>query len=394
VAGREEETVDERAKIAAIRAELPATERYAYLNTGTYGPMPRRCEQAAREWLAEELTEGRIAPGRMPKGAAVKDGTRAALARLIGAKPENVALTRNTTEGMNVAVFGRNWAPGDEIITTNVEHGGGLLPVRLAERRFGPTVKVADFGQAQGDVRTIVEPLVTDRTKMVAISHASWSTGALYDLKPLARLCRERGILLAIDAAQSAGAVSVDVADLGVDYYAFPGQKWLCGPSGTGGVYVAPGVLEQTQPAWIGTAAVASHEDLDQYQLFPNAKRFEGASTVNLPSYAGLGAAVTWFLDDVGAEWAYKRARDLADSAIEGLRGVRGVEVVTPAEHAPLVCFRVAGKAPADVTKYLAERGTVVRSVSDTGVVRFSTGYYNTEDEIDRAVQLVAEAAK
>lgn len=385
--------MDERAKIAAIRAEMPATEKYAYLNTGTYGPMPRRCEQAARELLAEELNEGRIRGG-MQRGQVVRDGARVALARLIGAEPDNVALTRNTTEGMNLAVFGRNWAPGDEVITTNVEHGGGLLPVRLAERRFGAVVRVADFGRAQGDVRPLVEPLVTANTKMVAISHASWSTGALYDLKPLARLCRERGILLAIDAAQSAGAVPVDVTDLGVDYYAFPGQKWLCGPSGTGGVYVAPGVLDNTQPAWIGTSAVASHDDLDHYQLQPNAKRFEGASTTNLSAYAGLAAAVTWFLNDVGTDWAYRRARNLADRAIEGLRGVRGVEVVTPAEHAPLVCFRVAGKAPADVTKYLGDRGTVVRSVNDTGVVRFSTGYYNTDEEIDRAVELVGEAAR
>src|SRR5258708_31870315 len=99
--------------------------------------MPRACEQAAREWLAEEFAEGRIAPGRMPRGSAAKDEARSALARLIGAKPDDVALTRNTTEGMNAAVFGRNWKPGEEIVTTNVEHGGGAPPGPPAQPRFG-----------------------------------------------------------------------------------------------------------------------------------------------------------------------------------------------------------------------------------------------------------------
>ncbi|HZQ97850.1 MAG TPA: aminotransferase class V-fold PLP-dependent enzyme [Chloroflexota bacterium] len=383
--------MDDRARVSAIREQLPAVNRYAYLNTGTYGPMPLACERAVREWLADELAEGRIAPGRMPRGAAVKEGARAALARLLGADPTEIALTRNTTEGMNAAVFGRNWSPGDEIVTTNVEHGGGTLPVRLAERRFGAVVRVADFRRAEGDVRPLVEPLLNERTKMVALSHVSWSTGALFDLKPLAQLCRERGILLAVDAAQAAGAIPVDLHDLGVDYYAFPGQKWLMGPSGTGGFYARADRLAETLPAWIGTGAVASHDDLDDFELWADGRRFEGASTANLAAYAGLAAAVNWLLDEVGAEWACGRAARLADRAIAGLRRIPGVEVVTPRHRAPLVCFKVAGHAPADVTKHLAANGVVGRSVNDTGVVRFSTGFYNTEEEIDRAVNLVAE---
>src|SRR5439155_24284066 len=120
------------------------------------------------------------------------------------------------------------------------------------------------------------------------------------------------------------------------------------------GLYVRGAVLEATQPAWIGTSAVASHDDLDHYQLAPSGKRFEGASTTSLAMYAGLAAAVNFLLDDVGMEWATARAARLADRAIEGLRQLAGVEIVTPAEHAPLVCFKVAGHAPADVTKHLS----------------------------------------
>jgi L-cysteine/cystine lyase len=377
------------AKLAAIREQLPAVQAYAYLNAGTYGPMPLACQQAIIGVLEAEVWHGRIAPGGSAGRGSTKDDARAALARLIGAAPENVALTRNTTEGMNVAVFGQRWAPGDEIVTTNIEHGGGLLPVRLAERRFGVVVRQADLTAAHGDVFDALAPLIGPRTRMVALSNVSWSTGALFDLGRLIAHCRARGVLVAVDGAQSAGAVPVDVAALDLDYYAFPGQKWLLGPSGTGGLYVRSALLEATEPPIIGTGAVASHADLDRYVLWPTAKRFEGASTMNLAALAGLTASLHFLLDEVGLEWALSRQRDLAERAIAGLRARPGVEVVTPPTHAPLVCFRVAGQKPSDVVARLAEQKVVGRSVNDTGVVRFSTGFYVLEEEVDRAVDLV-----
>ena len=375
--------------LSAIREQLPAVLEYAYLNTGTYGPLPLACQQAMVSVLEREVWQGRIAPGGRAGTAAIKDDCRATLARLIGAQPESIAITRNTTEGMNAAVFGRRWQPGDEIVTTNVEHGGGLLPVRLAERRFGITVRQADLTTAHGDVLPAFEPHLTDRTRMVVLSNVSWSTGAHYDLTRLVEACRARGILVAVDGAQSAGAVPTDVAALGFDSYAFPGQKWLMGPSGTGGLYVRPEVLEATEPAWIGTGAVAGHDDLDHFVLATSGKRFEGASTTNLVALAGLTASVRFFLEDVGDEWAFSRQSALAERALSGLRGLSNVEVVTPTQHAPLVCFKVAGLKPSDVVARLAEQGVVCRSVNDTGVVRFSTGFYVAEEEIDRAVELV-----
>jgi selenocysteine lyase/cysteine desulfurase len=156
---------------------------------------------------------------------------------------------------------------------------------------------------------------------------------------------------------------------------------------------VRPDRLAETQPAWIGTGAVSSHADLDEVHLWLNAKRFEGASTHNLPAYAGLTASVRWLLDDVGMAWATARAAALADRALVGLGTLPGVEVVTPPSHAPLVCFKVIGMAPPDVTKRLAEERVVARSIADTGVVRFATGFYNTEAEIDRAIELVGQIA-
>jgi L-cysteine/cystine lyase len=295
---------------------------------------------------------------------------------------------------MNLAIFGQRWSPGDEIVTTNVEHGGGLLPVRLAERRFGVVVRQADLTAADGDIFDALEPLIGERTRMVALSNVSWSTGALFDLGRLIAHCRARDVLVAVDGAQSAGAVPIDAVALDFDYYAFPGQKWLMGPSGTGALYVRSALIEATSPTTIGTGAVASHADLDNYVLWPTARRFEGASTTNLVALAGLTASLRFLLDEVGLDWALTRQRDLADRAIAGLRGLPGVEVVTPESHAPLVCFRVAGQRPADVVARLAEQKVVGRSVNDTGVVRLSTGFYVLEEEVDRAVALVADESR
>ena len=380
-------------KLASIREQLPSVREYAYLNTGTYGPLTRAAAEAMRAWQEDELAFGRIAPGRGPPATAVKEAARASLARLIGAEPGSVALTGSTTDGMNIAVFGQRWRPGDEIVTTNVEHGGGLLPVRLAERRFGVVVREVDLTGECGDVAPLFAPLLNERTKLVALSNVSWSTGALYEVEALIRLCHERGVPIAIDGAQSAGAVPVDVAALGVDYYAFPGQKWLLGPSGTGGLYVRPERLDGLEPPWIGTGAVSTHQDLDHFRLWPDARRYEGATTMNLAALAGLTASLRWLLDEVDLDWALERNAALARLARERL-GAIGAEVVTPPVHAPLVCFRVPGRSPDDVVAELAEHGVVARSVNDTGVVRFSTGFYVTEEEIERAVGLVEAAAR
>ncbi|MBI3980260.1 MAG: aminotransferase class V-fold PLP-dependent enzyme [Chloroflexi bacterium] len=386
--------MDDAEKLKAIREALPAVQKYAYLNTGTYGPMTTYCEAATREWFRAELEQGRITPDRYPLAGRVREETRATLARLVNARPENIALTRHTTEGMNIATFGYNWSPGDEIVTTNIEHGGGLLPVRLAERRYGIAVRIADVGRHGGDAVAAIAEQLTPQTRLVSISHVSYSTGACFDARAIVELCHNRGVPVVIDGAQTVGAIPVDVADLDVDYYAFPGQKWLMGPSGTGGFYIRSDRLSEIDVSLVGTGAVASHEDLDHYVLWPDARRFEGASTFNLGALSGLTASVKWLLDGVGLEWATRRSRTLTRRAMAGLSGLPGVEIITPDAHANLICFRVAGLRPADVVNRLYQDGVVIRGVAETACARFAIGFYNTESEVDRAIELVGQLAR
>lgn len=227
-------TADDTAKIATVRAEFPAVQTYVYLNTGTNGPLPRRSHDALVAQAQVELQEGRVGLGAFEKMFARADETRAAVASLLGCATDEIALTHNTTEGMNIALMGLSWQPGDEIITATLEHEGGLNPVALIKQRYGARVHYTDIARADCDTLAELGRVLSPRTKTVVSSHVSWASGAVLPMKAIADMAHNVGALVICDAAQSCGMVPSNVYELGVDVYACSGQKWLCGPDGTG----------------------------------------------------------------------------------------------------------------------------------------------------------------
>ncbi len=223
-----------------IRQEMPATTSCIYLNTGTFGPLPTCVIQAIQERFQEEWYEGRLGAKAFEKISAVYSNARSGVARLLNADIQEIALTDNTGEGMNAISYGLNWQAGDEVITTNHEHISALAPLYQIRDRYGVVIRVADLGpQADGSVLAAISELVTPRTRLIVLSHVVWTTGAVLDIRSVSRMGRERGIPVLIDGAQSAGAIPIDVKALEVDFYAIPMQKWLCGPDGTGALYVS-----------------------------------------------------------------------------------------------------------------------------------------------------------
>src|SRR5262245_50604091 len=198
-----------------------------------------------------ELERGRIGPGVYEGLTAGWKQLRAQIADVFGADADEIALMRSTTEGLNVALFGLTWNRGDEVITANLEHGGLFSPLGLLAHRHGVVIRTVDIGNGEGDVVSQLLSAVTPRTRVIAISHLQWSSGAVMPLKDLATEARRRGILTIIDAAQSAGQIPVNLHDLGVDAYALSGQKWLCGPGGSGALYVRRDALSLIQPTYI-----------------------------------------------------------------------------------------------------------------------------------------------
>ncbi|HKG26224.1 MAG TPA: aminotransferase class V-fold PLP-dependent enzyme, partial [Thermomicrobiales bacterium] len=318
---------------------------------------------------------------------------RSLIADIFGADADEIALMRSTTEGLNVALLGLDWQRGDEVITVNLEHGGLYSPLALLAHRQGVVVRTVDVGYGEGDVVAQLMAACTPRTRAISISHLQWSTGAIMPLKELAIEARQRGIVTIVDAAQAAGQIPVDVHDLGVDAYALSGQKWLCGPGGSGALYVRRESLSLIKPTYI---RYGTFDPTGFIVPKPGAERYEMGEVYN-PATRAQAAVLRWLVDEVGLNWLYDRIATLGRRCWDALRVVPGVTVITPSDRmAGIVCFNAAGWPAKALTDALTERGFTIRHVDQRPCplsVRVSAGWWNTEEEVDAFAGAVAELA-
>ena len=387
--------LDDAAHIARVRSALPVTARYVYMNAGTNGPIPLSAHQAMADWAERDLREGRILLSALPTMQAAWQTTRAAVADLIGCDADEVALTHSTTEGINFALMGMNWRAGDEIVTSSTEHAGGLYPVYQIHQRYGVAIRMTEIGVTGVDPVAALKAALSPRTRAVVLSHVSWSTGVTLPLRELIDLTHAVGALFICDAAQSCGMIPSNVRDLDVDVYALSGQKWLCGPDGTGALYVRRDHLDVIQPPFLGyfTIARGASDLTGAYTLVESGVRYE-AITLNPAHAVGLTESLRWLAVDVGWPWAFARVARLARLCHDQLAAVSGVTVLTPRElMAGLVHFTVAGVSASEVAKRLAASNILVRRIPDNDVVRASIGFYNTEEEIQRLAALLGAIA-
>lgn len=366
--------------IDALRALLPVTAGTAYLNTGTAGPWSTPVVEAVEHALRRELVLGRASPRGLPDFQPLLRETRARLATWLGADADEIGLTGSTTEGVDVVVWGQDWQAGDEAVTTSIEHRGVRVPLQQVARRRGVVVKTAEVGA--GDAEQSLEAIrsaLSPRTRLVALSHVSFSTGACLPIQQIADVVHAAGATLLVDGAQAVGAIPVDVRSLGVDYYALPGQKWLLGPEGTGGLYVRRDRQADLEATYVGTRSAGA-----------GAAHYEFA-TLFRPGVHGLHAALGW-LDSIGRETMFARTRELTAYCRQRLSGVAGVEVLTPAAAtAGLVHVRLPGVDLDACVAVLQEHGVTIRSVPDTQALRVSCAFFNTPQEIDRLADLLRQ---
>lgn len=387
---------DDNAKLAGIRAELPVTARYVYMNTGTNGPLPKRAHEALLAYAQRELLEGRISSNAFTEMLDSWQRTRDAMAGVIGCDSADVALTHNTTEGVNIALMGIDWRPGDEIVTATTEHPGVLYPVYLLHQRYGVRIRMTDIGKPGVNAVSALYDVVGPRTRAVALSHVSWSTGVVLPLRELVEVTHRVGALFVCDAAQSCGMVPSNVLDLGVDAYACSGQKWLCGPDGTGALYVRRDRLGDIQSTFSGYHTIRTGmSDYEGYFVpTAGAQRFE-VSTVSPMTATAFSASLRWLTDEVGWSWAHERIARLGQLCHDQLSQIDGVIVLTPRDlMAGLIHFTVDAAAPGDVVKRLADEGILIRAIPEPAVLRASIGFYNTEEEIARLAASVAAIAR
>lgn len=381
--------------IRDVRAQLPALAAGVYLNSGAIGPLAAPAARALAAWAADAPGRARGSLegfGRIAAAAAV---LRAAAGRLVGAAPERIALTANTTVGLNLAVWGIDWRPGDEIVTTALEHPGLTVPLAVAARRAGGRLRVIPADRAQGDLEGAVRAAAGSRTRLVALSHVAWSTGAVLDVAGAARAARAAGALVAVDGAQAVGTIPVDPAALGVDAYAFPAHKWLLGPEGLGALWVAEGAIGRIDVSVSGLESAvpgtAGGED-GAMTPHPGGRRYE-ASTLPAALLPAWSASLDW-LDSLGWPWIHARVGAAQAAARAALQEIPGVAILTPpGPQAGLVTFTTAGGDPVAIAAELAAEGVVVRSVPRPAALRASVGFFTDEADLRRLATGVAARA-
>ena len=378
--------------VQRIRQEMPATTAHLYLNTGTFGPLPNCVSQTMQERIQFELQNGRLGAAAFEAMGKIYDNARSSSARLLNASVDEIALTDNTGEGLNIISHGFKWHEGDEVITTNHEHISLLAPLFQLRDRFGIVIRFADIGPtAERPVLKAIADLVTPHTRLISISHVTWTTGAVLNVSEVAYMGREWGIPVLIDGAQSAGAIPVDVKALGVDFYAIPMQKWLCGPDGTGALYVRREALNYVSPTYVGYWSV-KHEEGIEWELLESAQRFElgGRQTAAL---AGQAAVLNWLEETVGYKWLFERIASLSRYTYNALKALPGLTLLTPRPgESGLVAFKLGDRDVNEVINYLHDKHNIyIRSIPTTNSLRVSTGFYNTEEEIDKLVEALLE---
>jgi L-cysteine/cystine lyase len=355
--------------VGPLREQLPVLERLAYLNAGSVGPIPRAAADAAAAELRLGLDEGRGGKAYFERALDLADRLRTRIAGVMGCDPWEVALTGATTDGVNAVLSGLDLAPGDEILTSDEEHPGLLAPLGLARSRGGVEVRVVPFDS--------IAEAVGPRTRLVACSHVSWVTGKVVDARALA--ARAAPVLL--DGAQGIGAVALDVRALGCDYYAASGQKWLCGPIGSGYLYVREDRIGGLSPAAPGYGTLADALRALDLPLVDGAARFDGGFPPAERSAWSLAALDV--LEGVGLgslqERAVASAARLADSL-----AARDV-VVAPRGASTLVSWECPD--PAAESLRLLDEGFLVRDLPGTPYVRASVGGWTTDDELQRLVE-------
>lgn len=308
------------------------------------------------------------------------------MAHTFGARPAEVALTGNTTTGLNTVLWSMDWKSGDELIIGDEEHPGLLLPVYNLVRRFGIVLKLAPIARPERTVDEVLARL-TPRTRLVAMSHVSRGSGTAVPAAALAAALRARGVRLLLDGAQGPGNVPVDFTALGCDYYSLCGHKWLLGPKGTGALLVRSDVLESTPPSWTGSNAQASMDEAGQrLEWHPDARRFE-FSTRFVAGLGGWHESLKW-LAELG--WDRIRARQDALAAYAGaaIQDDKRFTLVSPAEPAQrnsIVVVRLPeGHKAVDLYHRLYQEDNLLTSpVTAPRDLRICLHFYNTEAEFD-----------
>ena len=386
---------DDAAVFAAARQHFLIPPGVAYCNTGTLGASPREVVDAVAEGVRGLETDLAAWPYEQPDGEPLTGyqqllDIRQAVGQFIHASAAEIALTQNATMGMNFLANGLDLAAGDEVVSTDQEHGGGISPWRLLAKRRGIVVRELPLEPAlpggPDAILRLFKSAMTRRTKVVMFSHITSGLGARLPARELCALARSSGALAIVDGAQAVGQVQVNVQELGCDAYVGSPHKWMMAPKGTGILYVRRDVQDRF---WTTLASYQWDNHAD------GAFRFMQYGTGSVPVVDGLMAALR-FIGRIGLPRIERWDAGLTRRLRDGLAGIPKVRIASPADPlltAAITTFRVDGVKAKALQDALWARRVRVRAQGDERGVRLSAHLYVSRADVDAIVDVTREVA-
>ena len=382
------------------RQQFPGLINKTYFNFGGQGTMP---EAALTAIINTHKYVQEVGPFSDKANSWLTDKVnllREAIATELDTTPETITLTENVTAGCNIAMWGVDWQQGDRILITDCEHPGIVATVEEIARRFGVEVSICSIMDTlnNGDPVEVIRSSLTENTRLVVLSHLLWNTGQVLPLKEITQACHnysaQKTIRVMVDAAQSVGSLDLNLPELEIDYYAFTGHKWLCGPAGVGGLYISESAFADLNPTFIGWRGVEMDDRGKPVAWKQDGTKFEVATSA-YPEYEGLRSAIA-----VHQEWGsksdrYQRICELSNYLWSQLQQIDRVSCLkdTPPE-AGLVSFQVAGTKHKELVDKLEQQNILLRTIADPDCIRACVHYLTLPEEIDSSIAAIEKNIK
>ena len=385
------------------RQQFPTLTHKQYFNYGGQGPMAQPALDALYQAHQHIQTVGPFSEGinRWIQSEAAQ--TRSLMARELATHPDTLTLTEDVTVGCNIPLWGMPWKRGDHILMSDCEHPGVIATVQEICRRYEVSYSVCPLMETvnRGDPMAVIEHHLRSETRLLVISHIFWNTGQVLPLKAICQLCHAQApepVRVLVDAAQSVGVLPLDLPSLEVDFYAFTGHKWWCGPAGLGGLYLRPEALDAIQPTFIGWRSISVDAEANPIGWKPNSQRFEVA-TSNYPLLAGLRTAIEYQHQWGSSEQRYQRMCHLAQMLWHKLAAISHIRMVrqTPPDSGLISFWVLDNGQPSPhlhrtLVATLEEQGVFLRTLLSPNCVRACVHYLTLESEVIQLAQTIQAA--
>jgi len=380
------------------RLKFPGLANKVYFNFGGQGPLPRAGLEAIIDAYQFLQLQGPFSLRVNQRLAQRAELLRQELAIELGCQPRSLIITENVTIGCNIVLWGIDWRKGDRILLTDCEHPGIIAIVQEIARRFELTYDFCPIGATlnQGDPLEIIAQALTPQTRLVVLSHLLWNTGQVLPLAEIVQIAHhypgDRPIQVLVDGAQSVGSLPLQLETTQVDYYAFTGHKWLCGPAGVGGLYIYPDIFDSLHPTFIVWRGLNINAQGEPQGWKPDGRRFEVATSA-YPEYEGLRSAIAIHQEWADSNQRYRLILQRSEYLWRSLTQIDGIYCLkTSAPEAGLVSFQVTrGISHESLVAQLEKKGFLLRKIANPDCVRACVHYFTLESEIDQLVETIRQ---